>query len=77
MPSIGSLIREIDVNIQKFEKAIRLLLSKTKARVLNVNALKGTCELHLSSFSSRHPVMQLMVFLKASIPLHALYSLFI
>ena len=37
MPSICPLIREIDIKIKKFQKANRLLLSITKARVLGVN----------------------------------------
>ena len=34
MPGIGSLIREIHVKIEEFEKAKRLLLSITNARLL-------------------------------------------
>ena len=36
-PGIGSLIREIDVNIVRKHKANTLLLNKTSARVLSVN----------------------------------------
>ena len=36
-PGIGSLICEIDVKNLKCEKANRLLLGKTKARILNIN----------------------------------------
>ena len=38
MPGIGSLIREIDVNIAEiWETNILFLLSKTNARILSVN----------------------------------------
>ena len=45
MPGIGSLIREIHIKIQKFERAKILLLSKTNARVQSVKIMyKAICD---------------------------------
>ena len=48
MPGIGSLIREIDVNINKMKKVKILLLSKTNARVLSINSPRAHLVAYLS-----------------------------